>query len=562
MEPNTRPRRPRSMWTRIAVVVAVIVGVLSVGVPPAAACSCGLLPVEQMLAQSDGAFIGTLTDVARPDIDEGVEFSTGMQVAYTFEVSEWLKGQRDPGPFDVWSASDGVACGFELPVGREAAVFVSVNGDQATGGLCSTMDAATVRATVRPPQVSNGVGVYLATGRQLQTLILDRGGAVVGSAPTDPDTGSANLHTTCGGTVIAERRPQEVVFVDVATFEVTERIEFIGTTTQLLCDGDRVFAVRGERDARRVYDVRTNEELTRTLTPHEPVGLMDDQLIFPAQGDDEDSIEWSALDLSTGDERVFFEISTSAQRIESVALSPGGTHLVMTVAKGNQAVLDLVLVSTETGETVTREINTHTGSVTWLDNAQIFVSTEPGFDNPENALIVSGTDLTTLVSFDEELYWPRLLDGDHLIGVDRGSLRAISLEGGEVEVLNEFADTYRLMQLPEPIEASDDVAPSVAGLIEVPIASPVIEALPARVVPPPTTTAAPEADGETEDEPADDEVAAGDTSVDVAAANAAAEIDDAASPEPASTTTLVVALVAATAFAAMAALGLVVHRRR
>lgn len=548
------------MWTRIAVVLAVVVGVLSIGVSQAAACSCGSLPVDEMFASSDGAFIGTLTNVARPDIDDSVEFSTGTQVAYTFEVSEWLKGQRDPGPFDVWSASDGSACGFEVRAGQEAAIFLTVDGNKATGGLCSTMDAATVRATVRPPQVSNGVGVYLATGRQLQTFILDRGGAVVGAAPTDPDTASANLHTVCGGTVIAERRPQEVVFVDVATFAVIERVEFIGTTTQLLCDDDRVFAVRGERDDRRVYDVRTNEELTGTLTSHDPVGLVDDQLIFPAQGENESSVEWSALDLTTGDERVFFEISTAEQRIESIDLSPDGAHLVMTVAKGNQAVLDLVLVSTETGGTVTREINTHIASVTWLDDAQIFVSTESGFDDPENALIVSGTDLTTLVSFDEELYWPTLIDGDRLIGVAQGSLKSISLDGGEVDVLNEFADTYRLQRLPEPIEAASGGAVPNVGFIEVPIASPVIEALPTLPTPLPDTTSALERGVP---RPTND-VADDGSTVEASPEDTSAEIDDVVSSESRSLATPLIALGAATVGAALAVLAMVVYgyRRR
>ncbi|MDW3176722.1 MAG: hypothetical protein R8J94_04960 [Acidimicrobiia bacterium] len=52
-----------------------------------------------------------------------------------------------------------------------------------------------------------------------------------------------------------------------------------------------------------------------------------------------------------------------------------------------------------------------------------------------------------------------------------GQPESISLDGGEVEVLNEFADTYRLQQLPEPIEAACGAALPDVGFIEASIAS-------------------------------------------------------------------------------------------
>ncbi len=114
------------MFTRSLLVMVVVAAVLSIAQAPARACSCDGGPVDWFLDEADGAFIGSLVAVASAE-------APGEDVAYTFDVTEWIKGDREPGAFDVFSASDGDACGFEVPSGREVAVFLWVRGDHATG---------------------------------------------------------------------------------------------------------------------------------------------------------------------------------------------------------------------------------------------------------------------------------------------------------------------------------------------------------------------------------------------------------------------------------------------
>lgn len=96
------------------------------------------------LARADGAFIGHLVAAHRSDSDGGAA------IAYSFEVTEWIKGDLDPGRFDVWSSSQGSACGFGLRVGGgDVAVYLLASGGRLSGGLCSTGDAASLHAVVR-----------------------------------------------------------------------------------------------------------------------------------------------------------------------------------------------------------------------------------------------------------------------------------------------------------------------------------------------------------------------------------------------------------------------------
>ena len=77
----------------------------------------------------------------------------GGDATFTFEVGQWVKhnlGRR----VDIRSPSSGAACGFELDVGQEAAIFVDIDGDTLRSGLCSTLDADAVRAHLRPQPVT------------------------------------------------------------------------------------------------------------------------------------------------------------------------------------------------------------------------------------------------------------------------------------------------------------------------------------------------------------------------------------------------------------------------
>ena len=110
------------------------------------------------LAESDFVFAGSL--LLRP-VGEGQIGDLGVEnVPYTFEVDAVYKGDLRDSTVEVWSASNGAACGFEMPIGEPVAVAASLTGGQLTGGLCATfgvdqLEAAAEQAGIEPTFVAS-----------------------------------------------------------------------------------------------------------------------------------------------------------------------------------------------------------------------------------------------------------------------------------------------------------------------------------------------------------------------------------------------------------------------
>ena len=119
----------------------------------AQACSCMLPDAARFLAESDFVFAGSL--VERP-VEAGQVGDFGFDnVAYTFEVDAVYKGDLRDSTVEVWSASNGAACGFEMAVGEPVAIAASLSGGQLTGSLCATfgidqLEAAAADAGIEP----------------------------------------------------------------------------------------------------------------------------------------------------------------------------------------------------------------------------------------------------------------------------------------------------------------------------------------------------------------------------------------------------------------------------
>jgi hypothetical protein len=121
----------------------------------AQACSCMVPNAAQFLQESDFVFAGSL--VERPDPGGGQAGGLGglENVVYTFEVDAVYRGDLRDSTVQVWSASNGAACGFELAVGEPVAIAASVSAGQLTGGLCATfgvdqLEAAAADAGIEP----------------------------------------------------------------------------------------------------------------------------------------------------------------------------------------------------------------------------------------------------------------------------------------------------------------------------------------------------------------------------------------------------------------------------
>ncbi len=334
-----------------------------------------------------------------------------------------------------------------------------------------------MRATLRPSELSDRHGQYVAVGGSGPSYVLDAEGRTVAVRPDEPRSGT--LHTTCGGSIVAERRQKQVALVDISSLDDVEIIEFGRASKSLLCEGGDVFAVAGPKGERRIYDVRTGEPVTPEVVNAFHVALIDGNLIYRAEPDDSHPEGWRTTSLTAGTERFIAEIPRAGKRMESVDFSPDGQRIALTLAEGNQPVLDLMLVSVADGVTVTRSIDTHVASVRWLDNDRLFVSTDSGgYPDTVDAFIASGADLTTLVQFDSELWWPTHLEDDRPVGLDGGSFRTMGLDGGASDVLNELPASRRLLRLPEPVTVTVTTTGSAGReSIDTPIPSRRIEAI-------------------------------------------------------------------------------------
>ncbi len=302
----------------------------------ARACSCIEQPASEFIATADGGFIGSL--IEKP----AEEFSTGTEVKWRFEVSQWIKGDLASDTFEVYSPQSGVSCGFELQPGVEAAVFVYLDdAGRPTGGLCSTIDASAVRGYLKPSPLSEAPGQYFANGWPRPAYILDAEGLVVSASPEGRDAPIGELATACGGSTIAEHRYKEVVLTDVATYEEVESLPFKRRAVQILCSTDWVLAVGGPKDDRRVYNVRTLETLTGSLSKPARAALSGDRLFFAAEADDTSPAGVRMLDVGTGAQTLIHEsrpaIAGQSHRVRGIEVSPNGTRVAITAVSGDGA---------------------------------------------------------------------------------------------------------------------------------------------------------------------------------------------------------------------------------
>lgn len=132
------------------------------------------------LAEADGAFVGTLYKV-----DRGVEpiLNSGDLIDFYFEVEASLKGDIAE-VIVVKSASDGGACGIELPIGTRAGLLLTRVGVEWEGSLCWTLDPdALLAASQGLPEPVAGSPPHLIVVADMGTaglVALDRQGQIVG----------------------------------------------------------------------------------------------------------------------------------------------------------------------------------------------------------------------------------------------------------------------------------------------------------------------------------------------------------------------------------------------
>lgn len=142
------------MSRRFLLVLTVAIVATVAPMTTARACSCVMRDPARFLAESDFVFAGSL--VEQPAAAGWQIWNVGVDMAaYTFEVDAVYRGDIRDATVQVWSASNGAACGLALPVGEPVAIAASLFEGRLTSGSCSTFGvdqlvAAAAEAGIEP----------------------------------------------------------------------------------------------------------------------------------------------------------------------------------------------------------------------------------------------------------------------------------------------------------------------------------------------------------------------------------------------------------------------------
>lgn len=193
-----------------ALTFGVVLGLLLVaGARSASACSCAQPDPYVAISQAPAVFVGSLIERV------GVPNPVTGTVTYLFDVERWVKGDLG-NPVPVRSSSSGASCGFEVQPGERVAVVLTMEGDVATGGLCSTMSADALLAALEPT-VFDGRGpprlVVRSAGRPPLQLLDAEGRAIAGLE------GGDQVVACPGDRLLAIAGPGTITVIDVATLE-------------------------------------------------------------------------------------------------------------------------------------------------------------------------------------------------------------------------------------------------------------------------------------------------------------------------------------------------------
>jgi hypothetical protein len=109
-------------------------------------------PIEAVVARADGAFVGTVVDVAGPNVVRAY-FDVHAEASYRFEVEAVAVGPIGR-EIVVRGGTNSSSCGLALPVGSRVGLLVHREGGQWSAGSCSSMPPAELTAIGRPPDPS------------------------------------------------------------------------------------------------------------------------------------------------------------------------------------------------------------------------------------------------------------------------------------------------------------------------------------------------------------------------------------------------------------------------
>lgn len=470
---------------RIFLTIALLTAAL-VAVPAARAdaCSCALLSASEMLADHEAAFVGTL--IERSDTVQA-DANFGPTVTFTFEVEQWLKGDLGD-TIEVQSASDGAACGFEIPVGERAAIFLYRQGTGWGSGLCSTLPADVALAAMVPLVTGSSdppfAVLYGGSGPQ-RLLLIDAQGDVISLLPDDDGSWLNSISVCPGGHRLIEAG--EVIRVrSIPSLEVEREYAPEGDyLTKAWCRSE---------DAAEVLSLvtisRPDSELTRLVDQDGRAFFEGRAWVAEVIGDTafvaaNEGKTLVAIDVLTGESKVAYDAQVASDGyggIEAIAADGRYLAFVSTAYSQDQVHSELVVIDGVSGDVVAQTEVAEAASARWIGPGKLAVATH------DEIGLHHMYDATTLEKVGSVVptFGTSVVAGDLGVGLDQGTL--LAYQGDEVRQMRTYPNaTLWNVAIIDPTINPD--VPLDAPLVEPP---PMVEpTVPTEVSSPPVAAPSP-----------------------------------------------------------------------
>jgi hypothetical protein len=417
---------------------------LITGSRSASACSCAPPDPYQAISQAPAVFVGSLIDmVGSPNPETGT-------VLFLFDVERWVKGDLgDQVP--VRSSSSGASCGFEVQPGERVGVILEMDGDVATGGLCSTISADALLAALEPT-VFDGRGpprflVRYAGRPPLQ--LLDADGRTIAGLE-----GGDQAVICPGDRVLALAGPGGITVVELATLTTLRQFD----TSSLDTVGFRLLECADPEGRSILVSVETTDGAGNPTGSIFDAGRLDVpivsgrfQQIWPVRDG------WVAVagEGVTGTEVVHLRVDGTERVLHdtgpprdpaiwlSQVVSPDGLRTAVAENRPNGA-SRLLVFDLETGLiTATLEDLRAAEVVGWIDDQTIRISEYPPEAN-EPALARWYLDTADVTDEPDPIVpFGFLIAGDRMVGMDGSTLASVDLDDpSDLIALRTFPSQY------------------------------------------------------------------------------------------------------------------------
>jgi hypothetical protein len=416
--------------TPLLVVLAVLLSLLAA--PAARACSCFLGDPRDALEAADGAFVGTLTDVAvAPD---GTSYAD-----YTFQVEAAVKGALGT-TIEVRAGANDASCAFEAQPGDRVGAFLAMVEGRWWSGLCSQIDPDLLLRAAAPLPAPDGRGparfvVGINIGRN-RLMALDAQGRTLAYGAGD---GLAIDLDLCPGPrrVVESARVGRsglAVLREVPSLRVLRRIEVVtgprSPHVDVACltrSGGRILAVERHGGGWWVHDLRGDDDRVVWHGAARSVTIDGARVLVLA------GRQLSVLELRTGRLEPFAVVPAGAS---SFSVSPDGSRVVGIAVDrvDGSSTLFAVERSGTTSERFALDPLYASGTLVWLDDRRFVYLPGDG----SRSFVIQAATMEPVSGFDGWFVSASTVSGRTAFGTSFGYLIAAGLGDGEIRVLRVF----------------------------------------------------------------------------------------------------------------------------